>query len=60
MRKQKLDVAFYDEQMRPHLVRDVILSDKTEINQVNVEFKFPVQAIVINSGDHAYAKIRYD
>jgi aminopeptidase N len=60
LRMQKLNVAFYDSDMKPHLAKDIIISDKTAVTQVEVPVSFPVKAIIINSGDHAYAKVRYD
>ena len=60
LRKQRLNVALYDSEMKPQVVENIILSDKSEINSVTVDFKGPVKAVVINHGDHAYAKVRFD
>jgi len=41
-------------------MENLVTSDKNELNPVDVEFKGPVKAIVVNYHDHSYAKIRYD
>lgn len=53
-------MGVYDEQFKQHVIKDVILSDVTEIVDVEVPFNFPVSAILINVNDHGYAKIRFD
>ena len=61
LRTHKLDIAFYDQNYKEHIISDVIIGNKEEITQVNVDsVKGPVKAIVINHGAHTYAKIRYD
>ena len=30
------------------------------MTEIKVDFKEPIKAIIVNHGDHAYAKIRYD
>jgi hypothetical protein len=42
------------------LIENIVLNDKDEITPVKVDFTGAVSAIVINHGDHAYAKVRYD
>ena len=37
-----------------------MLSDKDELNEVNVPYNGKVEAIIINSNDHGYCKVRYD
>jgi aminopeptidase N len=60
LRKQKLNVAFYDNDFKVHVIKDIIISDKNALNQVEFEFQGPVSAIIINFDEHAYAKIRFD
>ena len=60
LRKQKLDVAFYDESLTAHVIRDVVISEKEQLNPLDVAFDFPVKAVIVNHGDHAYAKVRFD
>ena len=60
LRKQKLNVALYDANMEQTVIQDIIISDKEELTPVKVEFAGPVSAILVNFGDHAYAKVRYD
>lgn len=60
LRKQKLNVAVYDNDLKSHVTENIVISDKEELNQIEVEFKGPVKAIIINHGDHAYAKVRFD
>ena len=61
LRTHKLDIAFYDQDYKEHIISDVIIGDKQELTRVNVEsVKGAVNAIVINHGAHTYAKIRYD
>ena len=57
---QKVDVAVYDKNFVPHIIKGVILSEKDPLNVVPFTFDKPVSAIVINVNDHAYAKVRYD
>lgn len=42
------------------MTKDVVIGDKEELTEIEIEFKGPVKAIVINHGDEAYAKVRYD
>ena len=42
MRKQKLNLAVYDNEFKPHVVKDIVISDKEELNKIEVEFKGPV------------------
>lgn len=60
LRKQKLNVAFYDNDFKAHVIRDIVISDKNALNQVEFEFKGPVSAIIINFDEHAYTKVRFD
>lgn len=60
LRKQKINLAVYDNDMVPHVIMDVVLSDKDAVNPVIVDFKGPVKAIIINHDDHGYCKIRFD
>ena len=61
LRKQKLSVGLYNESLKCHVIKDIVLSDKEELNPVDIGgFCSSVKAIVVNHGDHAYAKIRYD
>jgi aminopeptidase N len=45
--------------MTPTIVKDIIISDKVALTKVEAP-QFPVKAIIINHGDHAYTKVRYD
>ena len=54
-----MDVAFYDESMTPTIVKDIIINEKDPLTKVEAP-NFPVKAIIVNHGDHAYAKVRYD
>jgi aminopeptidase N len=61
LRTHKLDIAFYDQDYKEQIISNVIVGDKEELTQVNIDsIKGPVKAIVINHGAHTYAKIRYD
>jgi len=60
LRKQKIDVAVYDENFVPHVVKDILISEKDALNDVNLNFNQPVTAVIINVNDHGYAKVRYD
>ena len=55
-----MNVAFYDENFQPHVVQNIVLSEKEELNAVSIDFKFPIKAVIINHDDHAYAKVRFD
>lgn len=55
--------SFYDENLKAHVMTDIVINDKgdlTALTPVEVEFKGPVKAIIVNHHDHGYAKIRYD
>jgi len=43
-----------------HVIKDVIISDKDELNTVAVDFQGPVKAILSNWDDHAYVLQEYD
>jgi len=60
LRKQKLNIAFYDNDFKAHVVKDIVISEKQELNPVDFDFKGPVQAVIINFDCHAYCKIRFD
>ena len=60
LRKHKLNVAVYDANFGVHLTEDIVIGDKQELTEIEIEFKGPVKAIVLNHGDQAYAKVRYD
>lgn len=55
-----IDIAVYDEQYKPHVIKDVLINDQDAISVVQTNFTFPVKAVMLNHGDFAYAKIRYD
>lgn len=55
-----MDIAFYDEHYKEHLIKDVLINDHKELSNVKVNFTFPVKAVMLNHGDYAYSKIRYD
>lgn len=60
MRKQKLNVAFYDDKFNEYIVKDIVLSDSQELNEVKLNISSPVTAYQINHGDQTYAKVRFD
>ena len=60
LRKQKLDIALYDTDFKPHVIKDIIISDTEELTPVKLEESIAVKAIIINHQDHAYAKLRFD
>jgi aminopeptidase N len=60
LRKQKLNVAFYDHNFNAHVIKDIVISERTELNPVEFEYKGPVSAIIINFDEHAYSKVRFD
>ena len=60
LRKQKIDLAVYDEHLHPHVVKDILISEKDALNDVILNFDKPVSAVIINVNDHGYAKVRYD
>lgn len=48
-----------------HLLNDVVLSAEEELTAVdqkklNGTYSGPIKAIILNHGDHAYAKVRFD
>ncbi|CDW89925.1 aminopeptidase n [Stylonychia lemnae] len=60
LRSQMIDVAVYDENYQPTFIRDIMISDSNELNEIEVPHQGKVTIINVNANDHAYAKIRYD
>lgn len=60
IRKQKVNLVMYDENFEPHTIENIVLSDKDEINNLNVSFDFPISAIIINHDSKTYSKVRFD
>jgi hypothetical protein len=60
LRKQLIDISLYQEDGKAVIIKDVILSDKDSITDVQVEFKGPVKAIILNYNDLAYAQMHFD
>jgi len=59
LRKHKLDVVFYDHQMKEYIVKDIVVGEE-ELTTISIEIKEPIKAIIINHGIHTYCKVRYD
>lgn len=60
LRRQKIDVAVYDSEFKPHVIKDVMISNKDALTDIEVPFLGRVTAINVNENDHAYAKTRFD
>ena len=60
LRKQKIDVAVYDEHYQPFVIKDIMISDKDPINDIELAFDKQVTAVIPNVNDHGYLKVRYD
>lgn len=60
LRRQKIDVAVYDADFKPHVIKDVMISNKDALTDIEVPFQGKVTAINVNENDHAYAKTRFD
>lgn len=65
LRKFKIDVGIYDNDYNLHVLNDVLLSSKDEIinidpKKLNTTYSGPVKAVILNHGDHGYAKVRFD
>jgi len=63
LRKQRLDIALYDETGAIHVIKDHLLSENEEstiVDMATVPSDFKIAAVYINHGNHAYAKIRFD
>jgi hypothetical protein len=43
-----------------HVIKDIVLSDKEELNTVNLDFAGPVKAVLPNWDDHAFVLQEYD
>ena len=53
----------YDKEYRLHMIKDYVLSDTIDNNNVSLtslNYSGPVQAVVLNQGDHVYSKVRFD
>lgn len=61
LRMQKMNIALiHGANLDVHVIKDVIISDKEELNTINVDFNGPVHAILSNWDDHAYTLQEYD
>lgn len=65
LRKSKMDIGFYDKDHKLHVLSDFVVSDERELNLVPKRriasvVEGPVTAVLLNHGDHAYAKVRFD
>lgn len=55
-----MNIALFDKEFKIHEIKDVVINDDKELTQVNVLYKGPVQAIMLNLGDHGYATTHFD
>lgn len=63
LRKQRLDIALYDQDGKLHVIKDHFLSEineMTEVDMSSVPADFKFAAVYINHGNHGYAKVRFD
>lgn len=61
LRKQKLNVLVFDEDQVPHVIKDVVISDKEALTSLSLEgVPTRAEAVFINYDEHAYCKIRFD
>jgi len=60
LREQVIDIAFYEADMKEHIIKNVVIKPEQEVTEVKVDIKKPIVAYQINHGDHTYAKVRYD
>jgi hypothetical protein len=57
---QKIDIGLFDEELEPIIIRDVTLSDKEALTEVEFEISKPISAVILNLNDHGFCKVRYD
>lgn len=58
-----MDIGIYDQKYNLHIIKDFVLSDTEQNNNVSLaklNYTGPVQAIILNQGDHVYTKVRFD
>lgn len=60
LRKQRLDIALYDESGNKHVIKNHVVSEKDESTVVDIPPDFKVAAVYLNDGQHAYCKLRFD
>ena len=63
LRKQKIDIALYNSAGKIHIIKNHVVSEKepvTVVDMSSVPADFNFIAIYLNSGSHAYAKLRFD
>jgi len=36
LRKQKFNIAFYDQNLNENIIKDIVISDKEEFNEIDV------------------------
>lgn len=61
LRLQKINVALiHGDNLDVHVIRDIIISDKEELNAIAIDFNQPVKAIIPNWEDHGYTLQEYD
>jgi hypothetical protein len=63
LRKSKIDIGIYDSSYQLHTIKDFVLSESNETNNVSLaqlKYTGPVKAVILNQGDHVYTKVRFD
>jgi len=50
----------YDLNFDPHVIKNIVLSDKNEMNQVEDYLTCPISVIIINHDAKTYSKVRFD
>lgn len=61
LRLHKLNIALiHGDNNDVHVIKDVIISDKDELNTITVDFAGPVKAVIPNWDDHAFVLQEYD
>ncbi len=63
LRKQRLDIALFNEKGDFHIIRDHVVSEKEELTVVDLTSMAPdfkIAAVYLNDGQHAYCKLRFD
>lgn len=55
-----MNVVVYDDELNAHEIKDVVISDKEPIIELEIGDLKQVHAVIINHDDHAYCKVRFD
>ena len=57
-----MNIGIYDKDLKEYVIKDIVISEKDELNEIDISSigNTEVEALILNHGDHAYTKVRFD